>query len=88
MTFEEREEERTCLECDKLLVRTDGCPDLQWSLKAFCNGACKQRFVKKYGSRPANREWEPTEEQVAEIERRKAECRERGLAGLVYAGED
>lgn len=79
---------KRCRYCGEILVIEPG-PHRAYKLKRgqYCGRECYKQCLIACPP-PATREWEPTEAEVEEIERRKAECRERGLAGLVYAGED
>jgi transcription elongation GreA/GreB family factor len=63
---------------------------LNWLRKKTCSDNCRQiqsqRRLGKRGEKSGP--WEPTEEELAEIERRKREVREKWGQGLVFAGVD
>lgn len=71
------------------MVRKPAHNDLNWSQKETCDTNCRAKYYQRHGGRrvPCD-EWEPTEEEIAEIEQRKAECRAAALGHLEFAGVD
>jgi len=79
---------KRCRYCGEILVIEPGPHRAYREKRAqYCNRDCYKLCLMACPPR-GKREREPTQEEIDGYERRKAECRERGLAGLVYAGED
>ena len=80
---------KRCKLCKQLFFRKSSHNDLNWSQKETCSNNCRVKYYQRHGGRgvPYD-EWEPTEEDLAEIERRKAEVRAAALGHLVFAGVD
>jgi len=86
--------------CGKEFYRNKSDTDFVWKIKRYCNFRCRMKSAngsharrvetrrKSDGFVWSDVDGEPPEHVVAELKQRAKECRERGLAGLVYAGED
>ena len=83
---------KPCAICKKPMYPSDSprANPLNWLRKKTCSDNCRQiqsqRRLGKRGEKSGP--WEPTEEEIAEIERRKAEVRAAALGQLVFAGVD
>lgn len=76
-------ETKPCKQCRRPMVRKPSHNDLNWSQKETCDTNCRAKYYQRHGGRgvPYD-EWEPSEAEAAEMERRKLECRMREVGHL------
>lgn len=76
-------ETKRCKLCQRVMKRHTTHSDLQWQMKETCSNNCRQKWSQRHGKRGVPYDlWEPTDEEIAEMESRKLECRLREVGHL------